>query len=185
MSVKRICFIHTETTGLHELADAEKVYKKNLFGFSRLVVFSWVIGYRENEKFVQEKSEKFIVKPRCLYITPETVKFHGITQEIAEKKGTEIETVLDKFINDIKNINVIVSHSLDFHLKAVQGELVRYNKPVDFNKYILIDINSFNHGITPYNLPNLSRVLLNKEVTNKSMVMTTIIDLFIKLYNEY
>ncbi len=28
--VKKICIIHTETTGLHELRD-EKVYKKNLF----------------------------------------------------------------------------------------------------------------------------------------------------------
>lgn len=45
--VKKICIIHTETTGLHELRD-EKVYKKNLFGFARLVSFSWIIGTKDN-----------------------------------------------------------------------------------------------------------------------------------------
>lgn len=183
-SVKKICFIHTETTGLHLLGN-EKVYKKNLFGFARLVMLSWTIGYRDKNKFVKEKSEQYIIKPRCLYIEPECVKFHGITHEIACEKGVEIETVLDKFINDIKGVQIIVSHSLDFHLKAVQAELVRYNKPVDFNKYILIDINSFKHNITPYNLPNLSKKLLDKEVANKSLILPTIIELFIKLYNDY
>lgn len=183
-SVKKICFIHTETTGLHLLGN-EKVYKKNLFGFARLVMLSWTIGYRDKNKFVKEKSEQYIIKPRCLYIEPECVKFHGITHEIACEKGVEIETVLDKFINDIKGVQIIVSHSLDFHLKAVQAELVRYNKPIDFNKYILIDINSFKHNITPYNLPNLSKKLLDKEVSNKSLILPTIIELFIKLYNDY
>ena len=55
--VKKICIIHTETTGLHELRD-EKVYKKNLFGFARLVSFSWIIGTRDNIV----KKEKFIIK---------------------------------------------------------------------------------------------------------------------------
>jgi DNA polymerase III epsilon subunit-like protein len=184
MSHKKICFIHTETTGLHLLGN-EKVYKKNLFGFARLVMLSWTIGYRSKNKFVKEKSEQYIIKPRCLYIDPDCTKFHGITHEIALEKGTEIESVLDKFINDIKTVDIIVSHSLEFHLKTVQAELVRYNKPIDFNKYILIDINSFKHGITPYNLPNLSKKLLDKEITNKTMILPTIIELFIKLYNDY
>ena len=153
---KRICIIHTETTGLHEFKD-EKVYKKNLFGFARLVAFSWIIATKEsNNSYKIEKKEKFIIKPRCLNIPKEIVQFHGISQEIATKKGTEIEDVLDKFKNDLNNIDVIVSHSLDFHLKAVQAELVRYNKMVDFNKFLLIDINSFDHKVTNTSLPNLS-----------------------------
>lgn len=182
---KKICIIHTETTGLHDLKD-EKVYKKNLFGFARLVAFSWIIVYKEkNTNYKIEKKEKFIIKPRCLNIPEDIVQFHGISQEIATKKGTEIEEVLDKFRSDLNGVEVIVSHSLDFHLKAVQGELVRYNKAIDFNKFLLIDINSFDHKITPTTLPNLSLKLLNKKLDDKALVLDTICELFFKLYNNY
>ena len=177
---KKICFIHTETTGLHDLMN-DKVYKKNLFGFARMVSFSWIIATRNNII----KKEHFIIKPRCLNIPEEIVQFHGISQQIAIKKGKEIEDVLDKFQSDLNNIDVIVSHSLEFHLKAVQAELVRYNKPIDFNKFLLIDLNSFDHKIIPTTLPNLSLKLLNKKLEDKSLVLDTICELFFKLYKNY
>jgi DNA polymerase III epsilon subunit-like protein len=164
---KKICLIHTETTGLHDLMD-QKVYKKNLFGFARLVSFSWLIAERiTGSDFNIIKKETFIIKPRCLVIPEECVKFHGISHEIAMKKGTEIEEVLDKFRKDITDVSIISSHGLEFHLKAVQAELVRYNKMVDFNKFLLIDINSFDHKVTNTSLPNLSIKILNK---NKSVI---------------
>jgi DNA polymerase III epsilon subunit-like protein len=136
---KKICFIHTETTGLHDLMN-DKVYKKNLFGFARMVSFSWIIATRNNII----KKEHFIIKPRCLQIPDDCVKFHGISQEIALKKGKEIETILTKFKDDLVGVDIICSHGLEFHLKTVQAELVRYNKAMDFNKFLLIDTNSSN-----------------------------------------
>ena len=183
--VKKICFIHTETTGLHEYMN-EKIYKKNLYGFARLVSLSWIIATRdEKDKYIVDKKEKFIIKPRCMYIPKETVQFHGITQEIALKKGTEIEDVLDKFLIDIKNVEVFVSHSLEFHMKTVLGEIIRYNKIFHIDKYILIDINSFNHKITPSTLVNISSVYLKKKLEDKALVIDFICELFFKLYNEY
>ena len=185
MSSKKVCIIHTETTGLHEFRD-DKVYKKNLFGFARLVSFSWIIASRtSNSEYKVEKKEKYIIKPRCLNIPKEIVQFHGISQEIAMKKGTEIEEVLTKFANDISTVSVIVSHSLDFHLKAVQAELVRYNRAINFNKYLLIDINSFDHKITPTTLQNLSQKLLNKKIEDKAVITDIICELFFKLYDAY
>ena len=177
---KKICFIHTETTGLHQIND--KVYKKNLFGFARLVSFSWIIATKSNHVI---KKEKFIIKPRCLNIPEEIVKYHGISQEIANKKGTEIEYVLDKFKQDLIDVNIIVSHSLDFHLKTVQGELIRYNKAVDFNKFLLLDINSFEHNIIPTTMQNLSKQILNKDLIDKAVVIDYISELFFKLYDNY
>ena len=183
--VKKICFIHTETTGLHEYMN-EKIYKKNLYGFARLVSLSWIIATRdEKDKYTVEKKEKFIIKPRCMYIPKDTVQFHGITQEIALKKGTEIEDVLDKFLIDVKNVEIIVSHSLEFHMKTVLGEIIRYNKIFHIDKYILIDINSFNHKITPSTLVNISSVYLKKKLEDKSLVIDYICELFFKLYNDY
>ena len=177
---KRICFIHTETTGLHELAN-DKVYKKNLFGFARMVAFSWVIATRDNI----EKKEYYIIKPRCLVIPPEIVQFHGISQELATSKGKNIETVLDKFCSDIMDVDIIVSHSLEFHLKTVQAELVRYNKAKNFNKYTLIDLNMFEHNITPSTLNNLVSQILKDKIKNKSDVINYIAKLFFKLYDVY
>jgi len=182
--VKKICFIHSETTGLHEYQN-EKIYKKNLYGFARLVSFSWCIATRDTEdKYTVEKKEKFIIKPRCMYIPEDTVKFHGITQEFAIKNGTEIEEVLDKFLLDIKNVEIIVSHSLEFHLKAVLGEIIRYNKIIHLEKYIFLDINSFNHKITPSTLVNICSVYLKKKL-DKSLTVDYVCDLFFKLYNDY
>lgn len=182
---KKVCIIHTETTGLHELRD-EKVYKKNLYGFARMVSFSWIIASRvSDDKFTIIKKQKFIIKPRCLQIPDEIVQFHGISQEIALKKGTEIEDVLDDFKEDLVGVSVIISHSLDFHLKTVQAELVRYNKAMNFNKYILIDLNSFEHNISPATLQNMCQKLINKDLKDKTMATDYICELFFKLYNEY
>ena len=183
--VKKVCFIHTETTGLHEYQN-EKIYKKNLYGFARLVSLSWIIATRNKEsEYIIEKKEKFIIKPRCMHIPEDTIQYHGISQEIALKTGTEIEDVLDKFLIDIKDVQIIVSHSLEFHLKTVLGEIIRYNKIIHLDKYILIDINSFNHKITPSTLSNISQVYLKKKLVDKSIVIDLICDLFFKFYYDY
>ena len=182
---KKVCIIHTETTGLHELPD-EKVYKKNLYGFARMVSFSWIIASKDTEdKITIIKKQKFIIKPRCLQIPNEIVQFHGISQEIALEKGTEIEEVLDLFKTDLVGVSIIVSHSLNFHLKTVQAELVRYNKAMNFNKYDLFDINSFEHNISPATLQNLCQKLINKDLKDKTLVIDYICELFFKLYNKY
>jgi hypothetical protein len=178
---KKICFIHTETTGLHELMN-DKVYKKNLFGFARMVSFSWIIATREDGII---KKEQFIIKPRCLYILEDCVKFHGISQEIAMKKGSEIEDVLIKFINDLNGVEIISSHGLEFHLKTVQAELVRYNRAIDFNKFLLIDTNTFDHKISPSTLVNISEVYLKKKIIDKKNTIDIISELFFKLYDDY
>lgn len=177
---KKICFIHTETTGLHELMN-DKVYKKNLFGFARMVSFSWIIATRESII----KREQFIIKPRCLNIADDCIKFHGISHDIAMKKGSEIEDVLSKFKEDITGIDIIASHGLEFHLKTVQAELVRYNKAIDFNKFLLIDTNSFAHNINPSTLVNISNVYLKKEIKDKTKTIDIIHELFFKLYSDY
>ena len=182
---KKVCFIHTETTGLHEYQN-EKIYKKNLYGYARMVSLSWIIASRtKGNEYEIEKKEKFIIKPRCMFIPEDTVQYHGITQEIAIKKGTEIDDVLDKFLNDIKSVGVIASHSLDFHFKTVLGEIIRYNKIIHIEKYIFIDINSFQHKISPSTLSNISKVVLKKDLKDKAMVIDTICQIFFKFYDDY
>jgi len=133
---KKICFIYTDTNGLH--TTNEDVIKKNLYSFARLVVLNYDIGYKEGNKYISTKKIRTIIKPRCMYISEESINIHGITMEIANNEGTEIEQVLESFITDISDVSVIVSHNINFHLKTIMAELVRYNKPFNFSNYSII-----------------------------------------------
>lgn len=179
---KNICFLYTDTNGLHELN--ENVSKKNLFGFARLVALNYEIGYVENNKFNSNIKNKIIIKPRCMYINDNSIKIHNITNEIAEKEGSEIETVLNTFLSDIKNVSILVSHNISFHLKAIQSEMIRYNISFNFNKYLIIDTINFHHTISYPTLKNLYENLLNKSSKNKSK-LELVKKCFFVLYNHY
>jgi hypothetical protein len=180
-SSKKICFIYTETNGLHELN--EDVCKKNLFGFSRLVALNYEIGLIENDKFKTLINERVIIKPRCMYISEESILIHGISNEIANEKGNCIEKVLNKFINDIKDVSIIVSHNIIFHLRTIQAELIRYNIPFNLDK-INIDTISFYHKFSYIKLKDLYEKLHNKKTKNKTN-LELIKKCFFTLYNQY
>ena len=173
----KICFIYTETTGLHNTN--EFVSKKNLYNFARMVTINYNIGIFDNNEYNEEINIRKIIKPRCLIIPESTVKFHNITQEIAEKEGQDIENVLYQFKNDIKDVEVIVSHNIDFHLKTIQAELVRYNIAIDFNKYTIIDTISYNHSYQYPKLKELCEFFKIKKTYKPNIEL--IINIFFKL----
>jgi len=181
--MNKVCFISTQAIGPHQ--PFEKVYKKNLFGFSRMVSFSWIIASRtNNDKYVVEKEHSYIIKPRCMVIPPDNI----ITNEIAHEQGTEIETVLSLFRLDIKDrsLKVFISKDLDFHLRTLQAELVRYNMAVDFNKYLLIDIGDLFEKVYINKMDNIGETYmkyLKKECYENDCM--NICELFFHLYNMY
>ncbi len=178
---KRICFLYTDTNGLHQTKyDA---CKKKLYLFSRLVKLNYDIGYFENKEYKSEKREEIISKPRCMVIPDNISKINGITQSKAEKKGIDPEIIITNFINDIKNVNIIVGHNIDFHLKTILAEAVRYNIFVDISKYIIIDTINFYHDYGFLKLEELAtRLKINHEEYDK---LDLIIIVFFKLYKKY
>lgn len=179
---KKICFLYTDTNGLHELN--EDVSKKNLFGFARLVSLNYEIGYVEEGKFVSLINNKYIIKPRCMYITEESIKIHGITNELAFQEGSEIETVLNTFLVNIKDVSILVSHNIIFHLRTIQSELIRYNIQFNFQKYLIIDTISFQHQYSYPKLVDLYQKLTDKKTKKKSH-LELIRKCFFVLYNQY
>lgn len=180
---RKMCVIYTETNGLH--GTNEDVSKKNLYSFARLVVLNYEIGYRENNKFVSTKKVRSIIKPRCMHISEETIPIHNITMEIANEEGLEIESVLDTFVKDVSDVAIIISHNVEFHLKTIMSEFVRYNKPFTFTKFIIIDTISFYHN---EHYPKLQILYSNlypkktkKTVSTLEMMKLT----FLKLYEDY
>jgi DNA polymerase III epsilon subunit-like protein len=182
----KICFLYTETTGLHQ--ENKDVEKKKLYLYARLVRLNYEIGYIDNtlQEFVIEKDEKIIVKPRSMYIPKETTQFHGLTQEIANKEGSEIETILLNLKDDLKNVSIIVSHNIDFHLRTLISEFIRYNISIDFSNYVIIDTISFFHDYGFIKLKDLATKLKIKEIgsdnnSNKELIR----QVFFKLYKKF
>jgi hypothetical protein len=173
---KNICFIYSEANGVHNANNNDDVSKKTLFNFARLININYIIGYIENNKFISVKTIKRIIKPRCMFINNTEL------MNIANKEGIEIEDVLNEFKNDMVNVQVIVSHDINFHLRTIMAEFVRYNILFTFSKFIIIDNISFYHTLNNPDINLLYNTLFNKNKTdNLEMIKLS----FLKLYNSY
>jgi DNA polymerase III epsilon subunit-like protein len=178
--MSKLCFFHTDTNNLHQTND--DVSKKNLYCFARLVRLTYEIGYMKNNEFISEMKVVKIAKPRSMYISEESINVHGITQKDAEEKGIDPEIIMSEFKNNIKKVHFIISHNIDFHLKTLIAEALRYNIMIDYNKYIIIDTMSFYHNNEYIKLSVLNKKLLNDKNKNNIDVIRNV---FFKLYTNY
>lgn len=182
---KKLCFVYTETTGLHKTN--HNVIKKELFKYARMVTINYIIGYfKDIKEFICEKKVRTIVQPRCMVIPKDTEKFHNITQEMAMKEGTDPDIIIKTFKKDIEKIDIIVSHNVDFHLKTILSEAVRYNINLDMSKYIIIDTINFTPNTMQaqeyIKLKDLAaRLKIKEDYSNVELIQ----EVFIKLYKKF
>ena len=124
------------------------------------------------------------VQSYALVLCPkETEQFHGITQDYAMVNGTNPDVIIKKLKNDIMDVNVIVSHNIDFHLRTILAEAVRYNIQVDFSPYIIIDTINFYHTDNYIKLKDLVTKLKLK--TTSDNTVENIKNVFLKLYKKF
>jgi DNA polymerase III epsilon subunit-like protein len=181
---KRICFLYTETNGLHQFN--YDVSKKNLYGYARMVSLNYEIGYVKEKDFIQEKYQRYIIKPRCMNIPIETVQFHGITQEHAEKNGIDIEIAINQLIKELKTVDIIISHNIDFHLRTIISEAVRYNININFSRFIIIDTITFFHKFGYIKLKDLAMKLKIKDIKEPNEFNVELIrNVFFKLFSKF
>ena len=97
-----------------------------------------------------------------------------------------INIIINELKEDLKSVNVIVSHNVDFHIKTVQAEAVRYNLPLDFSNFIIIDTINFYHSYGFTKLKELASKLSIKNIseTNENNV-ELIKNVFLKLYVKF
>ena len=180
MKSNKICFLYSHTNGFH--GTNEPVSKKNMFEFGRLIQLKYSVGFYEDDKYIEEIKEKYTLTPKSINFNDKAEKIHGISYKKAEKKGHDNVYVMNKLKSDLKGVQIIVCHNLNFHIKAIQVELFRTCVNIDFNNYILIDLMDFNRN------DNISLVNLAKKF-NINMEKYTDIKLlkklFPSLYNEY
>jgi DNA polymerase III epsilon subunit-like protein len=116
----KILVFDTETTGLPN----SKIINPDTLNFwPHIVQFSYVI-YDINLNDIVETHDS-IINVKDIIIPEETIKIHGITKDISNKKGVAIELVLNEFFYHLCNVDLLVGHNVSFDINMVKVELLR------------------------------------------------------------
>ena len=109
----------TETTGLPKNFNAPVSDTEN---WPRVVQIAWQL-HDEWGNVIEHKD--FIIRPSGFNIPFESENIHGISTELANMVGEEIEDVLYLFKKALKNSKFIVGHNVNFDLKVIGCEFYR------------------------------------------------------------
>ena len=113
----------TETTGLPQSWKAPLTDFNN---WPRCVQLAWQIHDKEG-RLVEVKN--YIIKPEGYDIPYNAEKIHGISTELALKKGVPLIDVLIEFTEDVKKSKFVVGHNIAFDNNIIGCELLRNEMP--------------------------------------------------------
>lgn len=125
-----ILFFDTETTGLPEFKSFNGYYDYSeieKYEKARVIQLAYIICQPDGTIL---KKINHLIKPNGFTI--ENSQFHGISNEIANKNGLDIDIVMDEFLKDVAFVEVIVGHNVLFDRHVVASELYRISKNHEF-----------------------------------------------------
>jgi len=123
----------TETTGLPKNFKADVSDTDN---WPRLVQLAWQLN-DEKGKLISNNS--LIVKPDGFTIPYNSEKVHGISTEKALKEGDDLQEIIQKFEEDVKNSKYVIGHNINFDLKIIGAEHFRLGYNSNLNDKINLD----------------------------------------------
>jgi len=141
----KIIVFDTETTGLPK---SRTITPNTLHLWPFIVQFSYIMFDTDTNTILKSYDAIVKLKPYNV-ISKDSIEFHGITQEISESKGINIDTVLFTFISDMRNADMIVAHNVEFDLNMIRVELLRLeqsalvNVDLELRKAIFEDQTNF------------------------------------------
>jgi DNA polymerase III epsilon subunit-like protein len=118
----RLLIFDTETTGL--LPKKKPLSYDNYTEFPYIVQLSYVY-YDTDEQSIVSMKDSIIKVPSSVTIPEESIKFHGITNEISYSKGEHIELVLDDFMTLFQQSDRVIAHNMEFDKNMIMVELMR------------------------------------------------------------
>lgn len=118
-----IMFMDLETTGLPIKNNRRRFYSPREFNYydtSRIIEIAYIICSINGDHI---KTVTKLIKPTDFTITNTCI--HGITNNQALTKGEDLNNVLNEFNNDLKNVNIIVAHNINFDHSVLLSECYR------------------------------------------------------------
>jgi DNA polymerase-3 subunit epsilon len=89
-----------------------------------IVQLSYII-YETDLNDIVEAYDYIIKTKEEINIPEDSIKFHGITNEISQSKGNNLNKVLQEFFINLQNIDVLVGHNVSFDINMIKVELLR------------------------------------------------------------
>ena len=123
----------TETTGLPKKWNAPITDSDN---WPRCVQLAWQL---HDSKGALISDHSYLIKPENFNIPFESEQIHGISTELANKIGVDLDEVLNKFISDLSNAGFIIGHNVKFDINIIGAELFRINSDVDLLEKDILD----------------------------------------------
>ena len=118
----RVLVFDTETTGLPK----SKIMNPDTLNlWPHIVQFSYVI-YDTILNDIVESSDTIVKLKDGITIPEESIKIHGVTNEISNKNGINIEIVLNEFFCHLRTVDLLVGHNISFDINVVKVELLRF-----------------------------------------------------------
>lgn len=112
-------FFDTETTGLPK---KWKAPVSDVDNWPRLVQLGWIMADAEGNELARADE---IVSPDGFTIPPSSSKVHGITTDLALRKGRPVAEVLREFAAQVEQAEYLVGHNVSFDENVVGAELIR------------------------------------------------------------
>jgi DNA polymerase III epsilon subunit-like protein len=135
----KIIVFDTETSGLPK---SKTISPNTIHLWPFIVQFSYIIFDTETNVILKSYDAIVKVKPYNV-ISQDSIKFHGITQEISELKGINLDKILDEFMRDLENADMIVAHNVEFDLNMLRVEMLRLGGDTENMKLCLDKKNNF------------------------------------------
>ncbi|HEX5168242.1 MAG TPA: PHP domain-containing protein, partial [Cyclobacteriaceae bacterium] len=128
----------TETTGVPHNKTAPI---SDLENWPRLVQIAWQL-HDSGGKLLSRQN--FLIKPDGFDIPYKAEQIHGISTKRALEDGHELNAVLDSFLLDLSNAQLIVGHNIEFDINIIGAELIRQSIDPD----VLLKISKLDTGIS-------------------------------------
>ena len=123
----------TETTGLPKRWNAPI---SDVDNWPRCVQLAWQLHDNKGDLI---SNHSYLIKAEGFDIPYEAEKIHGISTDLANEIGKNIDDVLELFINDYKTAGFLVGHNLKFDINIVGAELYRKGYEIDISKKDVLD----------------------------------------------
>lgn len=120
----KIIIFDTETTGLPK---SRQSIVTNTLEWPHIVQFSYLI-YDMDTHHVDKISDSIIKLDKDIDIPEESSKIHGITKQKSDEYGIELKDVINLFMEDLQECELLVAHNMEFDMNMIIVELIRMNK---------------------------------------------------------
>lgn len=168
-------FIDIETNGLPKFIKFNTYHDPSLkenekyYDSSRIIEIAYIIC---DDKGIVLKEYSTLIQPDNFNIT--NTNIHGITLETCISEGKCLKEVFNTLMNDLKNVDKIVAHNVNFDYNVLLSEYYRY----DLDKEYELNFNKINKLCTM----NMGLKYMKKQI--KVTKYPKLTELYKYLFNE-